>query len=86
MSDSPEAVTPRATRLRRVAGALGVPVESFMDETASSSWSEISALLKAFTAITDTQGRRRVLALAQVDTRSQGKAEAAQAVRDGPMS
>lgn len=78
MSVSPKAVAPRAARLRQVAGALGVPVESLMDETASSPWSEISTLLEAFTAITDTQGCRRVLALAQMEAaRSQGKAEAA---------
>lgn len=87
MSDSPKAVTPHAARLRQVAGALGVPVESLMDETASSPWSEISALLETFTAITDTQGRRRVLALAHVEAaRSQGNAEAARTVRGGTMS
>jgi hypothetical protein len=58
-----------------------------MDETASAPWSEISALLETLTAITDTQGRRRVLALAQAEAaRSQGKAEAAQTVRGGTMS
>lgn len=87
MSDNPEAATPRFARLRQVADALGVPVVTLLNEAASTPWSEMSAFLEAFTAITDTQGRRRVLDLAQVEAASsQGKAEAEQSVRDGPMS
>jgi len=61
MSDNPEAATPRFARLRQVADALGVPVVTLLNEAASTPWSEMSAFLEAFTAITDTQGRRRVV-------------------------
>lgn len=87
MSDNPEAATPRSTQLRQVADALGVQVENLMDEATSAPWSEMPALLEAFTPITNAQGCRRVLALAQAEAaRSHGKAEAAQTVSDGTMS
>ncbi len=87
MFENQEAAQRRIALLQRIADALGVPVESLTDGAKSTPWSEASALLEAFTAITDVQGRRRVLAIAQEEAaRSEGKADAALAVGDGTTS
>jgi hypothetical protein len=60
MSDNPEAATPCSARLKQVADALGVPVATIVDEAASTPWSDMSTLLKAFATIADARGRRWV--------------------------
>lgn len=53
-------------RLRAIADALGVPVSALF-ELSPSEIADVSTLMRLWAAITDVQGRRRVLNLARAE-------------------
>lgn len=52
-------------RLEEIARAIGVPVSSFYDKTGGSDAGGLPTLVRLFAAITDIQGRERVIDFAR---------------------
>jgi transcriptional regulator with XRE-family HTH domain len=53
--------------LERLAHELNVPVEAFLTETMEGEAGELLTLVRLWSSIEDTQGRRRVLSLARIE-------------------
>lgn len=68
--------------LHAIAAALDVPVTAFLSEPVGDDGGDVIALLRAWAAIEDTQGQRRVLNAAQreADRSSDGSGFAAENV------
>ena len=63
--------------LGKLAGALDVPVETFLDEAPDGEAGELFALVRHWLAIGDSQGRRRVLSAARQEVERSGYSECA---------
>jgi adenosylmethionine-8-amino-7-oxononanoate aminotransferase len=65
-----------AARLHQIADTLGITVDQFYTHEGSQEVADMLAVLRAYAAITDAQGRQRVLLLAQREaTRSQDESD-----------
>jgi transcriptional regulator with XRE-family HTH domain len=63
------------TTLSRLAAELNVPVEAFLGDPSEGDVGELLALIRLWSAIQDSQGRRRVLSAARLEAeRSSDKA------------
>ena len=62
----------RAATLNRLARALDVPVEEFLDEPSDSDASDFIALVQLWSEIEDREGRRRVLSVARQEAERGG--------------
>jgi len=80
MSNQPDLYKPL---LRAIATALDVPVTAFLSEPLGDEGGDVIALLRAWAAIDDAQGHRRVLnaALREADRSSEGSGVTAEYVR-----
>ena len=63
--------------LGQLAVALQVPAETFLDEPPDGEAGELFALVRHWLAISDGQGRRRVLSLARQEAERSGYSECA---------
>ncbi|KST56996.1 hypothetical protein AO398_26225 [Methylobacterium sp. GXS13] len=61
-----------AATLNRLARALDVPVEEFLDEPSDSDASDFLALVQLWSEIEDREGRRRVLSVARQEAERGG--------------
>lgn len=61
-------------RLREIADTLGIPVSHFYDEQAPPLAGEVLALIRVYAAISDVQGRQRVLSFARREAKRSSEA------------